>query len=1003
MPNLPSPYKMRNWKDVATKYDKLLYTTSATGQYLPLTRIRPNGINYPSLQPTLMDSYVGTIYAGNQAEAINIMPSVVGATLVGVDKSNQNGVDWVLKTKDFFNKLNGQNVYLNGFATTTGNDWWYDVMPNIFFYQLYSQYPGRADYDQQFISVADQWLKAVNAMGGATIPWTVPNMNYRAFNLSTLKGNTTSVPEPESAGTIAWLLYNAYKKTGKEKYLNGAQQSMEFLNGLATNPSYELQLPYGTLIAAKMNAEVGTHYDIQKMLGWSFDRGPLRGWGTIVGKWNGSDVSGLIGEANDGGDDYAFAMNGFQQAAALVPMVKYDKRFARAIAKWMVNLANASRFYYSKYLPSASQDDYTWSATNDPESVIGYEALKENSDGKKLYATGDAKRGGWAQTNLGIYGSSSVGYLAAVVDTTNVSGILKLDINRTDFFGQNVYPSYILYNPYAIAKQVIIDLGAQSYDIYDAISESTIKTSVTGNIIFDIPGDQVMLLVYLPQGSTPVAKNGKLYIGNNVVDYNSGYDFNAKLRIKVLSTPDSLVSFTANATIYSTIENPSGSLTYTWTVNGSPITATVPGNLTWTAPAIAGTYKVLLRVGNGTATVKDSVNIKVVDRVPVAPSITGFTSNKKFYYTADVATITCNATNSFGGTLQYIWAVSGGSIQSQTGAQLKWNVPAAEGSYNATCEVANSDNLKTTYTRQFLVRKMTSGTTQPFAYYPLDGNVLDATGNGHDGTLVGAQLVPDSQGDANRAYKFSTSSDVISIANSASMNFQTAITLAFWVKLDQVTQESFVLSHGSWEERWKVSITPDRKLRWTIKTNVTTTDLDSSFPLELNQFYHFTVVYTGYSMEIYADGMLDSFAVVTGAMATTAKIMTFGKKDLSESNYTLKGTLDEIRIYDKGISPNEIATFKTLFNPVIVTEVKNTENSTVLYPNPTKGAVYFSKGPELINSIEAFDVTGRKIYSAFSTSGNLIKIDFDSGINGMIIIKIETDKNTIFKKIIVKQ
>ncbi len=256
---------MRNWKDVTTKYDQLVYNTGATNQYFPLVRIKSSGgINYPSIQPILMDSYVGSIYAGTQAEAINIMPSIIGATLMGIDKSNQNGIDWTSKTKDFFNRANGQNVYLNGWSTASGNDWWYDLMPNVYFYQLYALYPGISDYNTQFTTVADQWLKAVNAMGGSANPWTVPNMNYRAFNLGNMTGNATGVKEPESAGTISWLLYHAYKKTGNKKYLDGAQQSMEYLNSLTSNPSYELQLPYGTLVAAKMNAEIGTSYDIQK-------------------------------------------------------------------------------------------------------------------------------------------------------------------------------------------------------------------------------------------------------------------------------------------------------------------------------------------------------------------------------------------------------------------------------------------------------------------------------------------------------------------------------------------------------------------------------------------------------------------------------------------------------------------------------------------------------------------------------------------------------------------
>ena len=40
------------------------------------------------------------------------------------------------------------------------------------------------------------------------------------------------------------------------------------------------------------------------MINWCFDRGELRGWGAITGKWGDYDCSGLIGEANDGGNDY---------------------------------------------------------------------------------------------------------------------------------------------------------------------------------------------------------------------------------------------------------------------------------------------------------------------------------------------------------------------------------------------------------------------------------------------------------------------------------------------------------------------------------------------------------------------------------------------------------------------------------------------------------------------------------------------------------------------------
>ena len=169
-------------------------------------------------------------------------------------------------------------------------------------------------------------------MGGSSAPWTIPDMNYRGWYLSTMTPYEEGVHQPEAAGAIGWLLYNAFHQTGQNKYRIGAEWALEFLSDWPTNPSYELQLPYGAYAAARMNAELGTEYDIEKIINWCFDVGPLRQWGAILGKWGVYDVYGLIGEAD--GTDYAFAMNTFEQIGALVPLVRYDDRFARAIGKW---------------------------------------------------------------------------------------------------------------------------------------------------------------------------------------------------------------------------------------------------------------------------------------------------------------------------------------------------------------------------------------------------------------------------------------------------------------------------------------------------------------------------------------------------------------------------------------------------------------------------------------------------------------------------------------------
>ena len=74
-------------------------------------------------------------------------------------------------------------------------------------------------------------------MGGRTTPWQVPYMNYRAFNLMTMEPLSSGVVEPEAAGAIAWILYNAYLETGNEKYRIGAEWCLEFLNSFLINIS----------------------------------------------------------------------------------------------------------------------------------------------------------------------------------------------------------------------------------------------------------------------------------------------------------------------------------------------------------------------------------------------------------------------------------------------------------------------------------------------------------------------------------------------------------------------------------------------------------------------------------------------------------------------------------------------------------------------------------------------------------------------------------------------
>lgn len=530
MPNKPEPYIMRDWKQVAIGYDSLVYDVTKKGEYLPLTRITSDVTNFPGRKSYLQYTFVGSTDT-LKTESINTFMSIVGATLCGVDKTNSFGQNWVLMSEEFFNCKNGLNLYGNRTSAVTGYDWWYELIPNILFYQLYALYPEVGNFKEEFTIVADRWLEYVKALGGDAEKGTLPDTNFRAFNFDTMKPLLGSVPEPEAAGAMGWLFYMAYSQTREQKYLDAAKLCMERFSSFTSNPSYELQYLYGTINAARMNAELGTNYDLHKILNWCFDVGPLRrwqhtlGWGTVVGNWGGMDVSGMMAAISKEGEttwgDFAFIMNAFQQMGILAPLVRYDDRYARAIGKFLLNSANANRLFYSKYLPIENQDCAEWSRKYDPNSYIAYEAVRQYKDGKSPFATGDAVPYGWAETNLSLYSSASVGYLGGIMEKTNVEAILKFDLLKTDFFHEKGYPSYLFYNPYAVSKKVEICLGSISCDVYDAISNKFIAKSVKGKFKFSMPADEAMILVLAPTEGKITYEGKKTLVNGVVIDYNN--------------------------------------------------------------------------------------------------------------------------------------------------------------------------------------------------------------------------------------------------------------------------------------------------------------------------------------------------------------------------------------------------------------------------------------------------------------------------------------------------
>lgn len=1013
MPNMPLTYDLPNWRQIAIGYDSLVFDLNASGEYLPTIFINNNTINYPEHGSFGIHSYIGTAHPNN-FETINVIPAVVGASLAGVDKTNQFGYNWVVMCEEYFNNRPEEDVYLNSPNASSGNDWWYDTMPNIFFYQLNYLFPEHGDFDHQFIRVADRWLEAIDTMGGSTTPWKKPLMNYRGWYLSSMTGNSSGVVEPEAAGAIAWLLYNAYVVTGNDKCRIGAEWAMEFLNSLDSNPSYELQLPYGAYIAARMNAELNTNYNIDKIINWCFDVGTLRSWGAIVGNWGGYDVNGLIGEVN-GNNDYAFAMNTFEQIGALLPLVRYDDRYARAIGKWILNAANSARLFYRKYLPDLHQDNEDWSKQYDPNSYIAYEALRQEKWSSSPYATGDAVDGGWANTNLGLYGSSHVGILGAVIDTTNIEKILKLDLLKTDYY-HNSYPSYLLYNPYSEAKNINYLLPAGNYDLYDAVTNTFISSGSAGTVNLIIEADSPLMIVEVPAGLEITYNLNKTLAGEVVIDFNSGITVqNNPPRIKSLASDIDPVITGNTAQIFCTAEDiDQDSLTYNWYFLNAVI---IDGGktVTWEAPDLSGSYPVTVVADDGSGGMDSStITIQVVEEINHAPQIERLHAIPRKIDLGNSSEIECIVFDEDGDDLTYNWSSIYGSITGES-STISWTAPDNEGNFFITCLVSDGNDGQAIDSIGIVVRDFSNNQSgNLIVHMPFEGNANDISGNGHNGTVYGAQLANDRFGNSNSAYFFDGVDDYILIPNNPQLNFSEAISINFWMKVDEYfDREAYPISHGNWENRWKASIT-EQGLRWTVKTNDGIKDLDSETSLSVDEFINVTLYYSPDDFELYLNGELNAFSSMNGNILTTVHGLSIGQALPDNNSYNFKGVLDDIRIYDYGLSVKDIENLYELGTSADdygKGSLQKTTNLNQNYPNPFNNQTnikYSIKENSHVN-LTIYDILGRKIKSLvneykkageYETYWNAID---DSGKNvasGLFLYKLKTIHNIQVRKLL---
>lgn len=202
------------------------------------------------------------------------------------------------------------------------------------------------------------------------------------------------------------------------------------------------------------------------------------------------------------------------------------------------------------------------------------------------------------------------------------------------------------------------------------------------------------------------------------------------------------------------------------------------------------------------------------------------------------------------------------------------------------------------------------------AHYTFTGNANDASGNSNNGTVLGPTLTIDRHGNPNQAYSFDGVDDMVKINDSPSLR-PNLITMTAWVnpseaKRMRIFGKTNPLNAAN--EQYTCAFESNLSTSVDIKQNsgcsagsgwqgVRTTQVFS-----LNQWNFVAYTFDGFSLSIFINGVLVAqkynlpLTTIDNCVGGTLQIGYWWDGDKA----AFKGKLDDLRIYDRALSHNDI-------------------------------------------------------------------------------------------------
>ncbi|MEZ7129487.1 LamG-like jellyroll fold domain-containing protein [Nonomuraea sp. AD125B] len=183
--------------------------------------------------------------------------------------------------------------------------------------------------------------------------------------------------------------------------------------------------------------------------------------------------------------------------------------------------------------------------------------------------------------------------------------------------------------------------------------------------------------------------------------------------------------------------------------------------------------------------------------------------------------------------------------------------------------------------------------------------VADTSGGGHTGTLTSTTWT--TSGRYGSALSFNGTSSWITIPDAPSLRLTTGMTVEAWIRPTTVTGwRTVVMKQHASGEAYTLTAGSDTNRPHTAIFTTTPADIGAPSQLPLNTWTHLTATYDATTLRLYVNGTQVAQTAKTGSIRTDNGVLRIGGNSLWGEYFA--GLIDEVRLYNRALTPTEIQT-----------------------------------------------------------------------------------------------